>query len=94
MFKLTGHRLGALIAGPAVLLGWSTGLHRAYLRHVGLMPNGQPSLYPGYVEDATPYIVKHRVSDRRAELPQIATPTVMLDDATKAVYLAGLTNKA
>lgn len=90
VFKLRGHSLGAMIAAPAVLIGWSSGLHRSYLRHVGLMPNGMPSKYPGYVEDETPYIVKHRVSDRRGELPSVSVPSVAFDGAGKAEYLAAL----
>lgn len=90
IFKLTGHRLGALIAAPTLLLGWGSGLHRSYLRHVGLLPNGMPSIYPGYVEDETPYIVKHRVSDRRGELPAMSTPGLAFDGAGKEAYLASL----
>ena len=79
MFKMSGHRLGLMISLPIVLVGWSSGLHRAYLRHMGLMPNGMPSLYPNYKEDATPYIVKHRVSDRHGQLPSLPTPTVQVE---------------
>jgi hypothetical protein len=49
VFQLRGHRLGLLISAPMALIGWSSGLHKAYLRHVGLLPNGLPSLYPNYV---------------------------------------------
>ena len=64
MFNFSGHKLGLLVAVPMALLVYTNALHRAYLRHLGLLPNGLPSIYPGYVENATPYHVKHHVSDR------------------------------
>ena len=79
VFKFTGHRLGLLVATPMLLLGYTNGLHRAYLRHVGLMENGNESVYPGYEEDATPYHVKHKVSDRRFEVQRAPERVVHLE---------------
>jgi len=72
-----------------VLLGWSAGLNRAHLRHIGTMPNGNDSLYPGYTDDGAPYIVKHRVSDRHNERPpsEITKPVLRLSDADKARHI-------
>lgn len=43
-----------------LLAGTRNGVHR----YLGLSDNGNPSLYPGYVEDAAPYFLKHNVSER------------------------------
>ena len=67
-----------------LLLGYSNGLHRAYLRHTGHMPNGHESIYPDYAVDATPYHVKHKVSDRYVEMPQVVQPRLMLNEAQRA----------
>ena len=85
---MTGHRLGLLISAPMVLLGWSAGLNRAHLRHIGCMPNGNPSRYPNYVQDGAPTIVKHRVSTRSREVPDYAPTAVSLSPEAKAKYLA------
>ena len=88
MFKFTGHRLGVMAAVPMFRLGYSNGLHRAYLRHLGHLPNGFDSVYPGYTEDATPYHVKHKISDRYVELPRATEPRLMLSDAQQAAILS------
>lgn len=95
MFKMSGHRLGLMIATPLLIVGTASGLHRSYLRHVGLLPNGLPPLYPGYTEDGTPYIVKHKVSDRHADLPHKydPQPVLMLEGAAKDAFVAAAAMK-
>lgn len=62
---LPGHRLGLVLTIPAVAIGYTSGLKRAYLRHLGYIDNGEESFYPNYKrDDYTPYFVKHKVSDR------------------------------
>ena len=79
VFKFTGHRLGLFVAAPMFILGYTNGLHRAYLRHVGLLANGNDSKYPGYEEDATPYHIKHKTSDRHFEVTRAPERVVHLE---------------
>lgn len=62
---MSGHKLGFVLALPAFLIGYTSGLQRAYYRHLGYLDNGNGSRYAGYKEDNTPYFVKHEVNDRR-----------------------------
>lgn len=45
-------------------MGVLVGSRNGMFRYLGFTDNGNTPLYPGYVEDATPYYVKHSVSDR------------------------------
>jgi hypothetical protein len=77
LFKFTGHRLGMIAALPVVVLGYTSAFHRAYLRHVGLLPNGEESLYPNYEETDAPYHIRHEVHDRYVELPRKPEPVIV-----------------
>jgi hypothetical protein len=61
---LRGHRFGVILSLPILVLGWSSGVRRAFLRHTGYLPNGNPSRFPDYSDDRVPYFVKHKVSDK------------------------------
>lgn len=62
---LTGNRLGAALTIPVVIIGVTSGLKRAYQRHLGYLDNGEECFYPNYKkDDYTPYFMKHKVSDR------------------------------
>lgn len=63
--RLSGHRLGLVLTIPTVVIGYTSGLKQAYLRHCGYLDNGSEAMYPGYKrDDPTPYLMKHKVSDR------------------------------
>jgi hypothetical protein len=70
LFKYTGHRLGLIAAMPVIVIGYTSALHRAFLRHVGLMPNGEESIYPNYEETDAPYHIRHEVHDRYIDMPK------------------------
>ena len=72
---VNGHRLGLWLALPAVAIGVLTGSRNGMHRYLGFSDNGNPPLYPGYKEDATPYFVKHTVSERRVPV----APSVSVD---------------
>jgi hypothetical protein len=64
--RLSGARLGTYLTLPILFIAFTSGLKRAFARHLGYAENGQPPLYPGYVADSTvPQWVRHEVSDRR-----------------------------
>jgi hypothetical protein len=77
---LRGHRFGVVLALPILVLGWSAGIRRAFLRHQGYLPNGQPSRFPDYVSDRVPHFIKHKTHDKRQTLPATlkTAPTTML----------------
>jgi hypothetical protein len=65
-----GHRLGVMLAVPAITCGLLAGLRNGTFRYLGFTANGNPSMYPGYKEDQTPYFVKHNVSTRYVPPPR------------------------
>jgi len=66
--RLSGHRLGAVLTIPIFFIGYTSGLKRAYARHLGLIENGNESVFKGYkVDSSVPYFLRHKVSDRRLE---------------------------
>ena len=70
-----GHALGVCLALPAVGMGLLAGMRNGVHRYLGFADNGNPPLYPGYVEDAAPYFLKHNVSDRHVAV----APSLHLD---------------
>ena len=65
---LSGHRLGMVLTIPTIAIGYTSSLKRSYLRHLGYLDNGNECMYPNYKrDDLTPYIVKHKVSDRHLD---------------------------
>ncbi len=60
-----GHRFGLLLTVPNILAGGLFVAQRGMFRYLGFEDNGNPSLYPNYKVDETPYFVKHHVSDKR-----------------------------
>ena len=58
------HAFGLVTAVPAVVLGLMGATHRGWYRYMGFTGNGNPPLYPGYVETQAPSFVRHAVSDR------------------------------
>ena len=66
--RANGHRFGLWIALPAVLMGLLAGTRNGIHRYCGFSDNGNPSIYPGYKEDQTPYFVKHNVSERHKSI--------------------------
>ena len=58
------HVFGLCTAVPAVLLGLMGATQRGWYRYLGFTDNGNPALYPGYVETNAPYFLRHNVSDR------------------------------
>lgn len=71
--------LGFWVALPAALLGLTAALRGGYYRYLGFMDNGNLTRYPGYVEDNTPWFVKHSVSDRHFKV----SPNFHLDTRLK-----------
>ncbi len=66
MARLSGHRLGAILCIPAVVIGYTSGMKNALLRHLGNKANGMPALHKGYAEDSTvPNWVRHRLTSER-----------------------------
>ena len=64
--SLSGHRLGAVLTIPILVVGYTSGLKGAFARHLGLISNGEAPLHKGYdAESTVPYFVRHEVSDRR-----------------------------
>ena len=62
------HAFGLWTAVPAVILGLMGATHRGWYRYMGFTSNGNPPLYPGYVETAAPYFMRHHVSDRHFQV--------------------------
>lgn len=50
------------------MLGLLGGVNKGVYRYAGFMDNGNAPLYPGYTESAAPYFLKHKVSDRVADI--------------------------
>ena len=68
MAGLSGARLGTFLTLPILFVAYTSGLKRAFARHLGYIDNGQPALYAGYDAQSTvPYFVRHQVSDRRRD---------------------------
>ena len=62
----SAHRLGFWCAVPAVLVGLVAGQRNGVYRYLGYTDNGNPAIYPGYVENNAPYFMRHEVSERHA----------------------------
>ena len=68
MPRLSGARLGTYLTLPILFISFTSGLKRAFARHLGYIDNGQPALYAGYDRESTvPFFVRHQVSDRRRD---------------------------
>jgi len=62
----SAHRLGFWCAVPAALVGLVAGQRNGVYRYLGYTDNGNPTIYPGYVENSAPYFMRHEVSERHA----------------------------
>jgi hypothetical protein len=58
------HVFGIWTAVPAIVVALMGATHRGWYRYMGFTANGNPPLYPGYVETNAPYFMRHNVSDR------------------------------
>ncbi len=63
MPRLSGHRLGLVLTIPVFVVGYTSGLKRAFSRHTGFAENGNECLYPDYERNSiVPYFVRHKLT--------------------------------
>lgn len=48
---------------PVIFIGYNSGLKSALSRHQGFLPNGNPTIIPGYdAESTVPYLLRHKAN--------------------------------
>jgi hypothetical protein len=88
------HVFGLWTAVPAVVLGLMGATHRGWYRYMGFTDNGNPPLYPGYVESQAPYFVRHAVSDRHFKLAPGAQVHGLKDRSVSPTWSSASTGRA